>query len=371
MKLIHPFAVIGDGITSEPDAVSWSEDRLDVVAVETSGDLLHVILTNEGSEKGRLPALTAVPAGPPQLVSWGPGRLDVFIRDTDRNLQHSWYDGSWRPWKAIASAMVADPSVVSWAPGRLDIFTRTESGVLAHHWYPRELGIQGPEECGGPVAGRPGAATTSLYGVHMMVRGTDDGLLRYQYARPSQRSHEWTTTTWRPGRGAFHTSPPATPDGHSSLTCTSDPVMLHCRGKGRVENRLLVYARQDDRLLCLEPWGWQRQPRDRVLGDGVASDCAVASPRPCRADVFARLDSGAIGHLTEELGEAGAAARRWESLDDGHVAADGRPRVVAARRDRLDLFFRGTHGELCQGWWDAATGTWNAPSARIWGRTRG
>ncbi|MEU8323779.1 hypothetical protein AB0C33_35910 [Nonomuraea sp. NPDC048881] len=363
MTRVHPFAVLTDGIVAEPGVASWGLDRADVIAVEASGCLRHLVLTEAGNGQDVLPELPTAPVGAPVVISWGRGRLDVFIRDSGGDLLHSWWEGAWQPWRVVGASTAA-PTVVSWGPGRFDLFVRTQEASLAHYWYSRGPGMQGPEDCGGSFAGRPSAATTSLYGIHMVARGQADGLLRYQYALPRQRSHEWTTSTWQPGRGAFHTSPPVTPDGCEPLACTSDPVLLPCRGEGRVPGRLLAYARRDDTLLCLEPQLWQHRPADRVLGAGIASDACATSAAPRRADVFVRLRSGAIGHLTQWLGETGDAGLRWESLDDGHVRAGSRPAVISSRTGRLDLFFRGDGGELCHGWREPGTTDWNDRAAR-------
>ena len=356
---VRPFRVFGRQVTGDPAAVSWTPEQVDVIAVGQGGQPLHFVLTGGGwrpADAGQPP----VPLwGQPAVASSGPGRLDVFLCGATDRLYQGRLAGQACEWLPIGPQVShAEPAVVSWGKGRFDLFARTAANALEHYWYYDRIGLQGPEDQGGPIAGRPAAVATSLYGVHVLVRGCD-GLLRRQFCRPFQRSHEWTSTIWLPSGGGFNVCPPTDADG-AALFCTADPVALHCRGAGRVENRLLAYARQYDRLLQLEPSGWRGPPRDRVLAEPeVTSDGAGASPYPCRVDVFTAVASGSVGQLTVDLGEDGAASPRWRVLDDERVAAAGRPTVVSPRPGRLDLVFRTSDGELCHGFWGADTDMWN------------
>lgn len=361
IRSIPPFTVRGTGIAGDPAVISSSDGRVDVVALGVDGELRHFALTGGVCVERRPLRPPAGFTGHPSLTTWGPGRLDVFARDGAGRVQHAWFDDQWRGWTPVtpdARPAASDPAVASWGPGRFDVCVRTSGGTLDHYWYSEEIGFAGPEDYEGDFAGRPALASTSLYGMHLTARDARDGLLRYQCWLPTQRSHVWTSTPTLPARGVFDFSPPATAEG-VALTCTADPVMLHCRGQGRIPNRLLVYALQDDRLLCLEPWGWPGTPHDRMVGVGVASDAAVASSRRCRADVFVRLESGAVGHLIEDLDDTGVGAASWSVLDGGGAAVAGRPAAVVSRPGRLDLFFRSVDDELCHGWWDGPSGEWN------------
>jgi hypothetical protein len=358
---VRPFAVRAAAIGADPAVVSWGGGRVDLVVLDTDGRLRHFTVSG-GSCQERPPVPGAAGlTGHPSLISWGPGRLDVFMRD-DRGVRHSFFDGEWHGWTSVspeARRTVGDPVATSWGRGRFDLYVPTNDGSMDHYWRADEVGLQGPEDTGGTFAGRPDASNTGLYSTHLTARDARDGLLRYQYSRPVKRSHSWTSTPVLPRRAGYYTCPPTTVGG-ADLRCTGDPVILHSRGLGPVANRMLVYARQEDRLLCLEPWAWTGTRNDRVLGAGVGSDAGVASPLRCRADVFVRLDSGALGHLVEEFGESGASRDRWEVIDDGRTAVAGRPAAISCRPGRLDVFFRSVDGELCHGWWDAATDGWNA-----------
>lgn len=362
--LVRPFRLLGRQVVGDPAAAAGAPERVDVVAVGDGGQPLHFVLTDAGcrvDEAGRPP----VPlVGQPAVTSWGDGRLDAFLRDDIDRLHYAYIEGGqWRRWLPVgplASRVGAEPAVAHCGKGVMVVFTRTVKGELEHYWYNDGIGLMGPETLGGPIAGRPAVVTASLFGVHVLVRGGDDGLLRRKNTRPLQRSHDWAPSTWQPSRNGFDVCPPASADG-AALYCTADPAVLKCRGSGRVENRLLAYARQHDRLLQLEPSGWAGASRDRLLAENeVASDPACASPYPCRVDVFTAVAGGSVGQLTVELGESGMSTTRWRVLDDGRVAAVGRPTVVSSKPGRLDLIFRSVGGQLCHGWWDAATDVWNA-----------
>jgi hypothetical protein len=366
IRRVRPFVVRGNGIVGDPSAVSWSDGRIDVVALAFDGGLRHFALA-DGAWSERRPLPSPVPLiGHPCLTTWGADRLDVFVRDAEQGVQHTWFDGRWQEWTSVAPdarRAAADPVATSWGTGRSDLFVPTAGGAVDHYWYSQEVGFQGPEDCGGDFAGRPDVANTSIYAIHLVARGARDGLVRYQCWLPAERSHSWTHAPPLPGRGVFYISPTVTASG-TDLTCTGEPVFLYCRGSGRAANRLLVYARQGESLVCLEPWGWPdtpqpQTPHDRLVGASVASDAAVVSPARCRADVFVGRIDGTVGHLVEDLSGAGIPTRLWEVLDGVYGKIVGRPAVVVSRTGQLDLFFRGVDGELCHGWWDASTDEWN------------
>ncbi|MFF5114994.1 hypothetical protein [Streptosporangium sp. NPDC000509] len=350
-------------MTSDPAAVSMGPDRNDVLTIRDDGSVRHFTLNGSEYRESNIPDAPDDLVGNPVLCSWGQFRLDAFVRDARDSLWHNAWDGEWSGWTSVASVGVsADPAVVSWGTGRFDLYTRTTAGLLDHHWYHHPLGLNGPDGMGGPIAGRPAAVTTSLYGTQVVVRGADDGLLRRQYHVPDQRSHEWTSTTWQPARGRFLVGPQSVACNGDSLACTDDPVLVWCRGEGRVENRLLGYARQGDRLVQVEPMTWQQDPRDRLLEDPiVSSDLAVVSMRSRRIDGFAAIgpDTGTVGWVDVELTEDGGSDTRWRVLDDGHTAASGRPAVTSTRPGRLDLYFRSADGRLCHGYWEDAADRWN------------
>jgi hypothetical protein len=173
-----------------PAAASWGPGRLDVLAADGAGGLIHKSFQDGWSVWASLPR---GPAGhrlsAPALASQGPGRLDAFATDavSGHLLYATWSGGVWSGWtdrgpgpgghrvgqpaavsagsglldviardavtgqvvhwklaggawrgpSAVASSPGGAwvPSVASWAPGRLDVFTVNSSGVLAHLYH--------------------------------------------------------------------------------------------------------------------------------------------------------------------------------------------------------------------------------------------
>lgn len=66
---------LGVGFGSNPAAVSWGKDRLDVFALGTHSDMSHYAF--DGSS-WTLDALGGVFNSAPVAASWASGRLDVF-----------------------------------------------------------------------------------------------------------------------------------------------------------------------------------------------------------------------------------------------------------------------------------------------------
>jgi hypothetical protein len=342
---VRPFSVLAHGVTTDPVAVAQSAMRVDVVVGVDDG-LRHFALAAATARAIDLPQPPSPPTGRSTLGTWGLGRLDLFIRDAGTTLWHCEFDGVWGPWRAArAEGAVSDLSIVSWGHGRFDLFAAAADGVMEHYWYQQPIGLMGPENLAGPIVGQPAALSPSLYGVEVVARGRDDGLLRRQWHVPQERAHVWTSTPMLPGRARFDIGPSVV-DG--------DPALVWCRGEGVVENRLVAYARQNGRLLQSEPRGW----RDRVVpGPAPLSDPVAVSMLPCRIDVFCCVESGAIGWLTTEVNAAGESAR-WRVFDVG-AQPIGRPAVCSGQPGRLDLFVRTVDGALRHGWWRDDVGEWN------------
>ena len=58
----------------------------------------------------------------PTVVSWGPNRLDVLAIDADGNLLHLPFGNSWGIWAKIGGQRLSSrPAAVSTTPGRIDV----------------------------------------------------------------------------------------------------------------------------------------------------------------------------------------------------------------------------------------------------------
>ncbi|MGW4773109.1 hypothetical protein ACWEO2_34375 [Nocardia sp. NPDC004278] len=355
------FRVLADGIVTDPVAIARTPECVDVVAIDDRNRICHLVVAAGTARIVERLELPAPPVGRPTIGSWGADRLDVFVRDVETRLWHCEFDGRWGPPRLARSVgAVSDASFVSWSRGRFDVFSTGADGVLEHYWYQQPIGLMGPESLARPVVGQPAVVVTSLYGLEVVARGSFDGVLRRQYHVPEERTHEWTSTPMLPGRTTFDVGPDVAPSTGESLRCTGDPTLVWCRGVGAVENRLVAFARQEDRLVQFEPGpDWPTGRGNRVLtGPAVASDPVAVSARPCRVDVFFGVSEGTIGWLTSHTGGSSA---RYRVLDDG-IRSVGRPAVCSSRPDRLELFVRTAAGELRTGRCEVKGEQWNAYS---------
>nr|WP_256989105.1 DUF346 domain-containing protein [Bacillus sp. EB106-08-02-XG196] len=56
----------------------------------------------------------------PAAVSWNPNRIDVFARGQNNNLIHKWWNGrSWSNWENLGGTLTSAPTVSSRRPNQL------------------------------------------------------------------------------------------------------------------------------------------------------------------------------------------------------------------------------------------------------------
>ena len=91
----------------------------------------------------------------PDAVSWGNGRIDLFVRGADNALWHKWFQNGWSNWESLGGVSYSGPGSCSWASGRLDVFVKALTGDIAHKWFDGQW--YGWESLGNP----PGGAVTS------------------------------------------------------------------------------------------------------------------------------------------------------------------------------------------------------------------
>ncbi|MGW4324991.1 hypothetical protein ACWEKR_03770 [Nocardia sp. NPDC004573] len=363
---VPPFSVLATGIVADPVAVARRSRCVDVVVLGAEHDLLHLVIENDTIVATAHVAVPSRPVGRPTLVSWGADRLDLFIRDAETRLWHCEYTGCWGMWRLVRSeGAVSDASAVSWSRGRFDLFATGAAGMLEHYWYQHPIGLMGPESLAGQVVGQPAAVVTSLYGVEVVARGSDDGVLRRQFHVPEERAHEWTSTPMLPGRATFDIGPAVAAATGEPLSCTGDPTMVWCRGLGSTENRLVAFARHHDQLLQLEPRAerlWRTGHCDKVLTAPPAlSDPVAVAASPCRIDAFFGVSAGTVGWVTTRILDAGASSTVVQVVTDG-IASVGRPAVCSGRPGRLDIFVCTVDGDLRYGWCELNEEHWNARS---------
>src|SRR5450759_1244729 len=137
--------------------------------------------TRCGTSSGRAPgagweSLGGVLTSDPTAVSWGPNRLDVFARGSDNAMWHKFYDGSrWSGWASLGGSLTSAPDASSCAAGHLDVFTTGANAGL----YP--LGFNGSwgswQSLGGQLTSDAGAAClTGTSTVDLCGRGLDNAL---------------------------------------------------------------------------------------------------------------------------------------------------------------------------------------------------
>lgn len=117
--------------STEPAAVSWGPNRLDVFLIIQNVSCTHGAYNGTAWVWNDLGGQWATP---PSALSWGVNRIDVFIQGDSDQIYYQYYDGaSWSGWNALSGTTFASPpAAVSWDPNRLDVFAL---GVPEHKDY--------------------------------------------------------------------------------------------------------------------------------------------------------------------------------------------------------------------------------------------
>lgn len=212
-------------LSSDPAVVSWGNDRIDIFARDTTGQLVHKWWAggwsgwelNMGAIAGK-PAVASIGnsaldvfarnssnqliirsyrpttgwsgwgtiggtlASDPAAVSWGWNRLDVFAQNTANHLQHWWYaGGSFSAAEDLGGSVYGTPAVTSWGMNRLDIFARNSSNRLAHlAWVPGWSGWE-TLTAAGTLTGGPGAVSWGPNRIDILTRSTSGYLYQYTW----------------------------------------------------------------------------------------------------------------------------------------------------------------------------------------------
>jgi hypothetical protein len=118
----------------------------------------------------------------PGAVSWGANRIDVFVRGTQNGLFHKWWDGAqWAGWEGLGGSLGSGPDPTALGPGSLDVFYLVPAGTLfgrsySGGWRPaRSLNLTG--------GSAPGAVSSSAGISDVFVLGSGNSL--YYTATPS------------------------------------------------------------------------------------------------------------------------------------------------------------------------------------------
>ena len=185
---------------SDPAAVSWGRNRIDLFATGTSGRLWHKWW--DGTRWLGWKDLGGDLAGPPAVSSWATNRLDVFAPGAEGDLQHIFWAGSgWSSWESLGGVIEGRPAAVSWGPNRIDVFVRGADDAMWHKWWDG-LRWVGWKSLGGVLRSGPAAASWDQHRLDVFVRGTDDALWQRTWD-----GRQWVP--WTP-RGGVLRSDPAT-----------------------------------------------------------------------------------------------------------------------------------------------------------------
>jgi hypothetical protein len=175
-------------LTSDPAVVSWGDNRIDIFARDTGGQMVHKWWA--GGWSGWELNMGAI-AGKPAVASQANGFLDVFARNASNQLIIRSYrpTSGWSVWGTIGGALSSDPAAVSWSNNRLDVFAQNASAHLQHWWYAGG-GWSAAEDLGGSVYGTPAVTSWGTNRLDIFARNASN-----------QLSH----LAWMPGWSAWET----------------------------------------------------------------------------------------------------------------------------------------------------------------------
>ncbi|AFD07337.1 C1 family peptidase [Solitalea canadensis] len=168
---------LGGGITSKPDAVSWDNNRIDVVARGLDSAVWHRWWN--GTAWFGWESLGGGIQGAPSICSWANGRLDIFAVGLNHHLYHKWYQGGWSGWEDLGGLLSSDPSCVSWGNNRIDIFARGTDSALWHKWW--DGAWYGWESLGGVLTSAPTVCSWASGRLDIFARGTNNSLFHKWY----------------------------------------------------------------------------------------------------------------------------------------------------------------------------------------------
>ena len=157
----------------------------------------------------------------PAAVAWDSNRLDVFGQGMDSSIWWQYWDGSsWSSkWQSLGGGCSSPPTVVSWGPGRLDLFVIGTDGSLWHKWY--NNGVWSPsqagwESLGGGFSSTVSVVTSSFFGrarIDIFGIGTDNAL----WHKAWDGTWSPSLTGWNKHYGSFGSAPAAASWGSNRL----------------------------------------------------------------------------------------------------------------------------------------------------------
>jgi hypothetical protein len=199
-------ADLGGVAASDPVAVSWGDDRLDIFVLGTDSKLQHINYVPDAWsawESAPFSDHTWLSGERPTATSPGIGKLDVFGRGSDKGLQRFYWDGSGN-WKwndcafsvndliaqaGLVSGLTSQPIAVSMTAGRSDVFIR---GADLSLW----TAVAHDDSCGEwKSLGKPGGM--NMMGAPTAISRAPGRIAAYARAADSSLwAREWTGLIW-------------------------------------------------------------------------------------------------------------------------------------------------------------------------------
>lgn len=256
---------LGGQITSRPQAVSWGNNRIDVVARGLDSAVWHRWW--DGNAWLGWESLGGLIHGAPTICSWASGRLDVFAVGLNHHLYHKWYQGGWSSWEDLGGMLSSEPAAVSWGPNRIDVFARGMDMAMWHLWWDG-AGWHGWENLGGGLSSAPAVSSWSANRLDCFVRGNDMHLW-----------HKWWNGSvwsgWEDLGGVLSDSPAAVSWG---------------------SNRIDVFYPGQNSHMWHKWWDGTKWNGEEDLGGTLSSAVGVSSWATGRLDCFVEGTDSAMYH---------------------------------------------------------------------------
>lgn len=179
-KAWFPFSRWGGVLTSSP-AVSYREPSgiqpgtVDVFGRGQNGNVWYSSFT-AFQHTARWRDLGGAITSDPAAVSWGPDRIDVFARSSRNSLEHiAFAGGNWSGWEDLGGVITSGPAAATLGPGVLYAFARGQDGAMWVRQYVADWGGWiGWRRLGGPITSDPVAVANGSGSVVVFARGSDN-----------------------------------------------------------------------------------------------------------------------------------------------------------------------------------------------------
>ncbi len=269
-----------DRLNSDPDAVSWGPDRIDVVWRGSWDDTLWY--KSRAWVGGKLRwkdavKLDGIVSSGPAVATLGENDLHIFARGADDGLWHlSSSDGgvNWSTWQPLNGSLAPDPAsnpaAISISINRLDVFVRWSDSTLRHR-YSTDGGANWSnwDNLGGVLTSSPAVASWGSNRIDLFARGQDNALW-HKY---------WNGSAWSGW------------DSHGGqLSSAPDAVSWGA-------NRIDVVAQGNNNALIHLAWDGSQWTGWQTLAGKITSGPTISSQTANGLDVFARGTDAGLWHM--------------------------------------------------------------------------